>query len=127
MTDGGVAASRGLFRCTMTLERWREVRFVVGEKAATVGVYGSRGAAGSPSSWRCDMESINGVSIRISNQIIVGHVISNKISDCRSGSTGPRRATRKEMYYRKLPCTDDAAETIRSKWSFRAKTLCGEK
>ena len=41
MIAGGVATRRGDLRCTMTLERWREVRaepvIVDGEKAATVG------------------------------------------------------------------------------------------
>ena len=63
--DGGVATRSGDFRCTMTLERCRDVKaepaIVEGVKAATVGGWES----GWPLSWATDegaMESIHGRS-----------------------------------------------------------------
>lgn len=70
---GGVATSRGDLRLTMTLERCRDVSdgpaMVVGENAATVGGWASRGLLDcAPLSEMLDggdMGSAQGISIQI--------------------------------------------------------------
>lgn len=91
--DGGVATKRGDLRCTMTLERWREVKaepvMVEGEKAAIVGGWESDwpsciGVEGA-------MESIHGrssVEIKLVGQYIYKQQVLHVIGDSRQQPWG---------------------------------------